>query len=459
MNTKRTVVFDLDGSLETPYYDESQSPAVQAWMKDHTTGYDFDELHVTVDACEQSLPHFILPGTFELLRWVHDHGFEIVFFSNAVAERNQELCPVIMERAFGKDSVPPYRILSREDCVDTEHMYNEEKRASYQGLWHGNYKKKLADVVVPAVDLPNTLMIEDDNSYACKGEEQNFVYGVYGGCAANYLDHPQLSSKNGHDFHLPFYFCGLLKRILDTAEQTGVSLADASRQVQYEDYGWLFPADGVRRTNRSGGVVNIPNPPQDDYRVYLQGLNELRTYNPDLGFWTDGEEEKYYWPTIQEAPVPPPEPPKPKAKTDMTMDEANYWMGVLREVLCGMTFSNIKHVGFESKDFKNSPYGGEGHPMRLRHPTFNEDGDYFDIKEVTHVRLYGYLPAVPRKREKGDAEYLGFENENAKTARYEDFRNVIRKFLEEIFGVYVEWHKLEVSNYGETWEAPVCRYG
>lgn len=174
---KRTIAFDLDGSLETPYFRESDAEKVKAWMAAHPAGNDFDRMHVVIEACGRELPHFFLNGAFELLQWVHDHGFEIVFFSNAVEERNRALCPILMERAFsgtGK-AIPDYRVLSRGDCVDTTRFHDDEKRNLYEGPWFGNYKKKLSGCVVPAEDLPNTLMVEDDNSYACKGEERNFV--------------------------------------------------------------------------------------------------------------------------------------------------------------------------------------------------------------------------------------------------------------------------------------------
>lgn len=449
---RRTIVFDLDGTLETPYYSEDQAPKVIDWVKDHPCGCDYEQLHVSLEACGKVLPHFILPGVFELLRWVHDHGFEIVFFSNAVVERNKALCPILMERAFGGDAIPPYRIFSREDCVDTQHM-EEEKRLLYDGLWHGNYKKKLAGVVVPEEDLPDTLMVEDDNSYACRGEEQNFVYGVYGGSAANYLNKPELSSSRGHDFHLPFYFCGMLKRIVDCAEKEGISLVDASRKVQYEDDGHIFPSDGCHRTNLSGKHVEVPMPPRDEYRVYLDGLNELRKYNPDLKFWDAATEERYYWPIPPAKPLPPPEPEKPKTKTDMTMDEANYWMCVLRTILCAITESNVKSVRLDSSDWRNSPYGGEDRWAKFRHEPFRDDGEWFDVKEVTHVSLYGYLP-VPRKEDKSKRGFCYLEKDEG-TKAYEICGQVIRRFLYEVFGLDVVWYENEISNYGENWRMPV----
>lgn len=109
--TKRTLVFDLDGTLETPYFDKEAKSRVKAWMKRHPSGNTFDRMYAEV--MEDKLPHFFLNGAFELLRWADDHGFDIVFFSNAVEERNRELCPILMERAFVGGRIPKYRILSR----------------------------------------------------------------------------------------------------------------------------------------------------------------------------------------------------------------------------------------------------------------------------------------------------------------------------------------------------------
>ena len=276
-------MFDLDGSLETPYFKKEDSAKVREWMQNHPSGYAFERLYAEV---MEGLPHFILNGALELLRWVHDKGFEIVFFSNAVAERNRELCPILMERAFGKGNEPPYRVLSRGDCIDTRRM-DDEARMAFQGLWFGNYKKKLAGVVVAEEHLPDTLMIEDDNSYAVKGEERNFVYGVYGGCANSFVSQPELSQYSGQDFHLPFYFCGMLKRIVEYAEKTNVSLADAAVQVQYTDFGRVFPANGVLITSGNYDTIPVPLPPRSDFSIFVEGVRELRKYNPGLVFWAN----------------------------------------------------------------------------------------------------------------------------------------------------------------------------
>lgn len=445
---KWTVVFDLDGSLETPYFRKDDSAKVREWMLNHPCGYAFERLYAEI---MDGLPHFILNGTLELLRWVHDKGFEIVFFSNAVEERNRELCPILMERAFGKGNEPPYRVLSRGDCIDTRRMDDEEGKV-FQGLWFGNYKKKLAGVVVAEERLPDTIMIEDDNSYAAKGEERNFVYGVYGGCANSFVSKPELSQYSGQDFHLPFYFCGMLKRIVEYAEKANVSLAEAAVQVQYTDFGYVFPVGGVRIPCSRSGTIPVPEPPQRNFSIFVEGLRELRKYNPDLVFWSnEAVDEKFWsWPDPQ-SPKPKPVE-KPKVKTDMTMREANYWLGVLRQTLCGVVLDNIKGVTLRSDDHKMYANASESHWVKLRERDFGGD-EYFDAKNVTRLELRGYLPIREEEDKSREGGSYYFDRHTRGEIRFESCMHVIANFMRDCFGLDPDVHKVEISC--EHWSIPV----
>ena len=280
---RRTIVFDLDGSLETPYLSKKDVPSVKERLdREYGPGL-FDRMYAEV---LDGMPHFFLNGALELLQWVSAKGFDIVFFSNAVRARNEELCPILMKRAFAGRRPPKFRIYSRADCIDTSYMHDEGERSRYNGLWHGNYKKRLAGVIVPPEELADTLMIEDDNSYACRGEEANFVYGVYGGSSDKFLTYPrEWSMGSGDDFHLPFYFCGMLASILDYAQEHDCPLVDAAVYVQYTSRGLDFPRDGNRKKDKKGGYINVPYPPKEDMSIYRRGLKELRTINPELDFW------------------------------------------------------------------------------------------------------------------------------------------------------------------------------
>ena len=452
-NHKRTIVFDLDGSLETPYFDKSKSQTVKEWMTKHQVGNSFDKMYVEV--MEDKLPHFFLNGAFELLQWVHERGFEIVFFSNAVEERNRELCPILMERAFSGLEIPPYRILSRGDCVDTRYMC-ENERTKYQGLWFGNYKKKLAGIVVPEDNLPNTLMLEDDNSYAAKGEERNFVYGVYGGLVADFIYSPKLSEEEGQDFHLPFYFCGILARIVKFADHTGVSLADAAVQVQYADYKYDFPQDGKSRKDSSGSWMNPPYPPQREFRLFNEGFKELQAFNPNLRFWgATVDENTWKWPELN-APPPPPPKPKPKIKTDMTMMEAKYWLYRLRKALCKISWTNVKFISLRDEKGNYLVHFGEGDRyFPLRQTDFPDD-NYLDRKQIRRIDLSGYLPCkiddtdLLRRQSCMGLYRMNYES----NIIYEIFQRYIADFMRDCFELLVNWEDFEVTD-PEHWSISV----
>lgn len=297
---KKTIVFDLDGCIETPYFKDEYRDHVEAWMKEHPCGYDFGQLICPLEFMGTSATHFFFNGAFELLRWVYDQGFEIAIFSNAVKERNDLLVPIIMERAFaaaGKE-VGQFRYFSRPDCPCMDYM-RDEKREKYLGFWYGTRKKPLAGLIVDKEDLPNTLLLDDDSSYAVRGEERNCVIGVYGVSPGEYLGNLGKDGRDYYDstelgFHNPFYFCGLLKRAMAYAEQKGMSLVEGAYQAQYLDAGKELPDVEEWKANGKGRVYD--ETARKNWEIRHEGLVELRKYNPGLKFWslTDGEARERY---------------------------------------------------------------------------------------------------------------------------------------------------------------------
>lgn len=296
---KGTIVYDLDGTLETPYLEKPEDvEAVRKFVVAKYGAAMFDRMFTTVLG---GMPHFFLNGALELLRWSHEQGLEIVFFSNAIRPRNEELCPILMERAFSGRDVPGYRLFSRPDCINLNG--GDGDRDDFDGLWGGGYKKKLVGVIVPESQVDNTLMIEDDSSYACKGEERNFVYGEYGGSANEFLMYEAYGDRRGNrsrvaSFHLPFWFCGMVKRTLSIAESEGISLADAAVRALYADRAGDFPVNGEYPEGERGRSARdkLPRPPFRDFAVFKEGLAELRTINPALTFWGEVDETAADWP-------------------------------------------------------------------------------------------------------------------------------------------------------------------
>ena len=296
---KGTIVYDLDGTLETPYLEKPEDvEAVRKFVVAKYGAAMFDRMFTTVLG---GMPHFFLNGALELLRWSHEQGLEIVFFSNAIRPRNEELCPILMERAFSGCKVPGYRLFSRPDCINLNG--GDGNRDDFNGLWGGGYKKKLVGVIVPESEVDNTLMIEDDSSYACKGEERNLVYGEYGGSVNEFLMYEAYGDRRGNrrrvaTFHLPFWFCGMVKRTLSIAESEGISLADAAVRALYADRAGDFPVNGEYPKREHGWSARdkLPRPPFRDFAVFKEGLAELRTINPALTFWGDVDETAADWP-------------------------------------------------------------------------------------------------------------------------------------------------------------------
>ena len=303
---KRTAVFDLDGTLETPYLEKKDVAAVRKSVSERYGAKTFKRMFANVLG---DMPHFFLNGALELLQWVESHGFEIVFFSNAVRPRNEELCPILMKRAFAGRQTPAYRLFSRPDCLDNRHGDPAGfGRDEVDGLWHGNFKKKLSGVVVDESEIGETLMIEDDSSYACRGEERNFIHGLYGGSANEFLQFEAGDKSNGGrdkvvQFHLPFWFCGMLSRTLKIAETEHVPLCDAASRAMYGDVWKNLPAYGSYKPPKDGEwddktwkIREKLNPPQRDFAIFKEGLLELREFNPALRFWGGIDETASDWP-------------------------------------------------------------------------------------------------------------------------------------------------------------------
>jgi hypothetical protein len=264
-NPTNTFVFDLDGAMVivVARYDmEATEQRVrekfgEAFLERHR----FEVLgHI----------HYLFPGYFALLRWLHEHGVSLAFFSSGVEERNVPLVEQIMRRAFSDQTEPPpYRVFSRRHCIDTDQLgrLQREEKERYQPCFFGNLKKKLAGVVVPEEALNDTLLIDDDESYMVRGEEYNFVGLRY---AYRYAV-DELSIDNFAIFHSAFYVSGLADAMFKLCATEGIRLIAAARRLQYD-------AEGAELSE----AFRFPSRYRESY--YLVGRDMLRQVEPDIDF-------------------------------------------------------------------------------------------------------------------------------------------------------------------------------
>lgn len=273
MEQKR-IVFDIDGTIaiEMSYDSEAR---IQPYHDDY--GAEFIERH-TISA--MNYPHLIYPGYYALLRWLHQQGWAIDFFSSGVEKRNRELADELMSRSFGFESVTiDYRVFSRQHAVDTDllRMRNEDGRNGdiYQSYFYGQRKKKLVDVVVPESAVSHTLLVDDDTSYMTAGEEKNMISLYYSHQYPRKHYKADSYSKSFQAMHNAYYQAGILEAITVRADREQLPLTEAAYQVQVTDFGVELNKD----------LYIYPSLNQMSF--YEKGLELLKTIEPELKFYLE----------------------------------------------------------------------------------------------------------------------------------------------------------------------------
>jgi hypothetical protein len=268
---KGNFVLDLDGAFAiAASYD---AEAVEKEVKSEL-GEEYFAKHCLTAYKYQ---HYIFPGTYALLKWLHQQGGKIFFFSSGIKERNVELTAKMMKMAFGDEPVK-YKVFSREHCVDTTRFQNDEETANlYQSFFYGQRKKKLADIVVPEKQMTKTLLIDDDNSYMVKGEEYNFVLLRY---THEYLqERDSRFSPASHSFHKSYYLAGLFSKMFEVMKERKLNLRDAAKYVQIDSQGAELSHD-------------FYYPTIEQAEFYVKGLAILQTIDPTLKFYYPVEDKK-----------------------------------------------------------------------------------------------------------------------------------------------------------------------
>ena len=100
-------VFDIDGAMAIAV---DYEPLIVAEKVKKEFGVLFYE-----EYCLEAYnyPHYIFPGYYALLKWLHGQGGKIFFFSSGIEERNVELAKKVMAKAFFDDGEVGYQVFSR----------------------------------------------------------------------------------------------------------------------------------------------------------------------------------------------------------------------------------------------------------------------------------------------------------------------------------------------------------
>ena len=301
---KRRFVFDLDDTLESPGVYRDEVPEVAKWVRarwgeyaDKCMIFPWEYNGDPMEYRNGSYTFFAFPGAIELLRWVHAKGIAMDFFSGAIPERNIDLCRDMMAAAFPDGDIPPYRVFcTRTDSPADSSFDGKEYREKYCGFYYGQRKKVLRGLIVPPEEVPDTLLVDDDESYAAKDEEGNLVcYNC--GCSTfssyqSEMEHGEVYYRHGLDMHHVFYLAGILDRILEVADEKGMTLRDASVQVQYLDDGLVFPKD--KEDYWAHRHEDDIRPYTEDRKYFERGLKVLQSINPALDYWSGIGKQWWY---------------------------------------------------------------------------------------------------------------------------------------------------------------------
>lgn len=227
-----TFAFDIDDTLGLHFYNE------KGWNENiqesvEAFGQEFVDQH-RLDICEY--PHFIFVGIPELWRWLYDQGHHLCTFSSAIKERNVPFVQGLARLAFGdraESIIPEIRVFSREDCFDTTQLEWRD-RDDYQPVFFGNRKKIMTNLVSPPLDMPWTLLVDDDRSYMALNEEYNIV--VVECYPSMQALKPNSFTHFGY-YYKAFFMAGLFQTIFDVIQQKNCTAVEAAKFVQFDSIG------------------------------------------------------------------------------------------------------------------------------------------------------------------------------------------------------------------------------
>ena len=262
---KLNIIFDIDSCMAQPLRFEAEKTIIE------TEKELSEEIVADLLMTAYEYEHLIYPGFYALWKWLYQKGINIKVFSTGIKERNVELIDKFAERSFrdiSKEKRPEVKVFSRNDCIDTERLSEEESRKKYQSFWFGNLKKQLTDIVVSKEELPYSLLIEDDRSYVPTGEEKNLVILP---SQFEYFPHRK-DDKGFQSFHKAYYACGLLQKIFNIVEERNLTLALAAEYVQATLEGEVIGPD-------------FYYPSRKKMEYYTQGLKILQTIDSSLKFY------------------------------------------------------------------------------------------------------------------------------------------------------------------------------
>lgn len=214
--------------------------------------------------------YLLYPGTVEFIQYLHRIPQSlVVFYSGGADDRNLLFVKQLLSKAIAEQEVDAInirqRVFSRQHLVGN--CYDQKEKIMRR---HNQSFKNLKFVIDRLAELPNTILIDDQQGYACPGQEENALIVPVEEATEKDIEtfDPLTKPYFLFDMNHIFYIVGMIKRIL--TNQT--SLSAELFQLQYVKF---------QKEKLIGQFQDLAT----DTRYYLSGLLELQKINPNVSFY------------------------------------------------------------------------------------------------------------------------------------------------------------------------------
>lgn len=222
-------------------------------------------------------PHILHPGVLEFIQYLFQiPDARISFYSSGKEIRNIPFVQELLTRSLGAERYE--KVKNSVSIFSTLEPNKLEHRMKQTGLFFGNKKKELSKILKPGESLSSTVIIDDDPSIIPLDQEKNLLLiPCFGGAYSVFSSLTKVDYKyGGHEINSAnhiFYAVGLLKAALNMGRD---KLDDNLKALQ-------FGSNDV-----SYDLI------YQNKKYFLDGLQELQKFNPELEFYGGAAVKEFY---------------------------------------------------------------------------------------------------------------------------------------------------------------------
>jgi len=221
------IVLDIDGTLALRKLDPSNTT-----INFYRNSFNIDDIleyRINVDKFENYVFCVLHPGARAFIQFISQiPKVKLSFFSSATEEINISFVKKLLDKSLGNKHHFPVTIFSRPYCA--------------------NNKKDISKIIGKTTSLKRVILIDDNEFVVCPDQRKNALITRGPACLR------KVDNQNFFDVNHIFYIVGLLAEALKSGYENFLDLIQKNK----EKFKWPY---------------------------YLQGLAELKKFDPELYFY------------------------------------------------------------------------------------------------------------------------------------------------------------------------------